>query len=67
MFILQNTDKTHFLIFKVFGQWNKESMFIIKNEQGFRYSVYKGSDHLGSVTVYIVYIFLYYICLYFSL
>ncbi len=50
MFILQNTDKTHFLIFKVFGQWNKKSMFIIKNEQGFRYSVYKWSDHLGSVT-----------------
>ncbi len=66
MFILQNTDKTHFLIFKVFGQWNKESMFIIKNEQGFRYSVYKESDHLGSVTGNIYFV-IYYICLYFSL
>ncbi len=35
-------------------------MFIIKNEHGFRYSMYKGSDHLGDVTGNI-YIFLYYI------
>ncbi len=41
-------------------------MFIIKNEQGFRYSVYKESDHLGSVTDNI-YFYIYYICLYFAL
>ncbi len=31
MFILQNTDKTHFLIFKIFGQCNKVNVYNNKN------------------------------------